>query len=326
MNDLVLESIRAAILLYMLIYLVKAGMKRRELCRKGWSFIIAGFGLLFFANVMDITDNFESLNRFVVIGDTPAQAFLEKMVGFSCGFLLLTIGLVRWIPTIKGVEHHKKRNKELKKDITEHKQIEEEISQERENLKAIFDAVPVCMMLVDVNIVIRNVNNVLSKLVDKNESQLIGVQPGDGLCCIYAIDDEKGCGHGPKCSSCVIRNASETVLKTGQPQHNIETQVTLIVNDRQIEPWLNISAEPVTLQEKPHVILTLQNISNRKDNEKKLQETLDKLERFNKLMIGRETRIIEMKKEVNALLIELGKEPYYQSVLKDEAVSARNVL
>lgn len=34
-------------------------------------------------------------------------------------------------------------------------------------------------------------------------------------------------------------------------------------------------------------------------------------------MIGREERVIEMKKEVNALLAELGREPQYTSVLEN---------
>jgi cyanate permease len=137
MNDIVLEVIRAAILLYLLIYLIKAGTKRRELCRKGWGFIVAGFGLLLFANVMDITDNFESLNRFVVIGDTQVQAFLEKMIGFMGGFALLAVGLIRWIPTITGVEYDKQINKELKKEITKRKQAELLIKKERDFAEAI---------------------------------------------------------------------------------------------------------------------------------------------------------------------------------------------
>ncbi len=63
--------------------------------------------------------------------------------------------------------------------------------------------------------------------------------------------------------------------------------------------------------------------------EEQLQETLAETERFNRLMTGREERIIEMKKEVNALPAELGREPQYKSVLKDEdneVISAGNSL
>jgi PAS domain S-box-containing protein len=134
MIDLILESTRAVILVFLFIYLVKAGKKRKELSKQGWSLIIAGFGLLCFATVIDITDNFESLNWLIFIGDTPIQAFLEKMVGFLLGFLLLSIGFIKWIPTITGVEYTKQLNEELKKEITERKQAEEILKTERRRL------------------------------------------------------------------------------------------------------------------------------------------------------------------------------------------------
>ncbi len=98
MFDVTLECIRAAILLYLLIYLAVTTRKQTDIARKGWYYILGGFSLLFFANIIDITDNFESLNKFIVIGDTPTQAILEKILGYSAGFLCVTIGLLKWLP------------------------------------------------------------------------------------------------------------------------------------------------------------------------------------------------------------------------------------
>lgn len=98
MSDIILEVVRSVILLGIIVYLLNVGRGRIELSQKGWRLIIAGFLLLLFGSVVDITDNFKSLNKFIVIGDTPAQAFLEKMVGFLGGFFVLAIGLVRWAP------------------------------------------------------------------------------------------------------------------------------------------------------------------------------------------------------------------------------------
>lgn len=50
----------------------------------------------------------------------------------------------------------------------------------------------------------------------------------------------------------------------------------------------------------------------------RLRETLEETARMNRLMLGREERIVEMKEEVNKLLLELGKKPHYKSVVSHE--------
>ena len=98
MIDVTLETVRALILLGIALFLWRIGRRRFEANRKGWNLIVAGFGLLLFGSLIDNTDNFEVLNRFVVVGDTGMQAFLEKFVGFLGGFLVLAWGLVFWMP------------------------------------------------------------------------------------------------------------------------------------------------------------------------------------------------------------------------------------
>jgi signal transduction histidine kinase len=98
MPDVILESVRALILLGIVIVLWNKGRGSFELTRKGWNYILAGFGLHFLGSLVDITDNFEGLNRFVIIGDTPTEAFLVSFVCFLGGFVLFAVGLLRWIP------------------------------------------------------------------------------------------------------------------------------------------------------------------------------------------------------------------------------------
>ena len=107
MNDILLESLRTLVLLGLLVFLVFAGRRREQSEQRGWGLILLGFFLLFVGSMVDITDNFQSLNHFVVIGDTETQAFIEKLVGFLGGFLVLTIGLIRWIPTVQSIQETK---------------------------------------------------------------------------------------------------------------------------------------------------------------------------------------------------------------------------
>ena len=49
-------------------------------------------------------------------------------------------------------------------------------------------------------------------------------------------------------------------------------------------------------------------------NEEQLQEKMKDLERFNRLAVGREHRMVELKREINELLRELGREEEYKTV------------
>ncbi|MEA1984440.1 MAG: ATP-binding protein [Euryarchaeota archaeon] len=153
MSDLILETVRTLVLLVILVYLWRAGSERAELSRKGWNLILAGFVLLFFGSTIDITDNYESLNHFVVIGDTEIQAFLEKMIGFLGGFVLLAIGLIQWLPTITGVEEKDQliielaerneerasMNRQLENEIDERKLAVEELKLSERRFRRLFE-------------------------------------------------------------------------------------------------------------------------------------------------------------------------------------------
>lgn len=100
MLDVILEVIRAAITGIILIYLVLVGKKRILSQQTGWNYIVIGFALILFGTLIDITDNFPSLDKYIIVGDTGVQAFLEKVVGYLFGFLFLAIGLLRWMPSV----------------------------------------------------------------------------------------------------------------------------------------------------------------------------------------------------------------------------------
>ena len=71
------------------------------------------------------------------------------------------------------------------------------------------------------------------------------------------------------------------------------------------------------LDEREHLLESFVDITKMKQAEKEKGEVIAEIERMNQLMTGREVRIIEMKKKVNSLLAELGREREYKSVLED---------
>lgn len=59
---------------------------------------------------------------------------------------------------------------------------------------------------------------------------------------------------------------------------------------------------------------THQDITQRKQDENRMLEQLEELRRWHDITLGREERIIELKQEINQILVESGKPPRYESV------------
>lgn len=75
-----------------------------------------------------------------------------------------------------------------------------------------------------------------------------------------------------------------------------------------VSPMRRSGAAPATY------VAIVEDITARKQSETKLREQLDELRRWNEATVGRESRIMELKREVNALLVTGGQPPRYASV------------
>ncbi len=77
--------------------------------------------------------------------------------------------------------------------------------------------------------------------------------------------------------------------------------------------WLQVELQPVVNERANPVnfIIIASDVTERRQAEERLRGTLAEVERFNRLMVGRETRVVELKLEVNALLRELARPPAY---------------
>ena len=112
-------------------YLWRIGKNETLQTEKGWKIIILGFSFIALGTLLDITDNFESLNQYIIIGDTPVESFLEKIVGYLFGFTLLAVGFIIWIPRV--VEN--KKLKQALVDETNQLKIEVKVRKKEEKLR-----------------------------------------------------------------------------------------------------------------------------------------------------------------------------------------------
>ncbi|MDO8303898.1 MAG: response regulator [Sedimentisphaerales bacterium] len=156
---------------------------------------------------------------------------------------------------------------------TKRKQMETSLQTEKDNLKAIFASSPVGMLLLDEETMIVDANAMIAGILSRDFGNIIGQRGGGGLGCVHSLENEKGCGFAQACPECPLRKGILQVLTSGISVHGVEIQPTLLINGRQQHPWLRVSAEPVILNGHKHVIVAIDNITERKQVEESLRRS-----------------------------------------------------
>jgi len=98
-----------------------------------------------------------------------------------------------------------------------------------------------------------------------------------------------------------VRQKVASALETGQAQ-----ELEIVLGQR------NLSFRLVPIPKRRYVNFYGMDISERKRAEEVLRSTNEELSRFNRAAVGRELRMIELKKEVNELLAQAGQPQRYQ--------------
>jgi len=122
-EDVILETLRAVFAMAVVVLMLRQWHQTKPLREiAGSGYILTGFILLAFASLIDITDNFDSLNHFILIGDTATESFLEKVVGYLFGFLCIAVGFKKWLPNMLKYQEH--LQSQLNQATSEVKQLE----------------------------------------------------------------------------------------------------------------------------------------------------------------------------------------------------------
>ena len=154
------------------------------------------------------------------------------------------------------------------------------IESKRKNLEAIFDAVPVGLLLIDENLIVIRVNNAIRQMVKKDYAEIINKSIGEALDCSIIATEGKSCGFGCNCGVCPLRQNIQKVFETSQPAYEPEFQSSTHFQNRQNVPWLAMSIEPVTIEDKKYVVVCLNDITIKKLAEEKLAQTMEMKSQF----------------------------------------------
>jgi len=164
------------------------------------------------------------------------------------------------------------------RDISERKRIHEILDRKQKNLEAIFDAAPFGMLLVNEDHAVARANDAVRHMSGQEYKEILGRDVCRALACARrasAPDDRES-----SCQECSLGRFIRATLESGTPVHGVEARPVLNDSGQQVRPWLSVSVVPVDIDGGKHVVVALNDITDRKRAEAELRETMDLKSQF----------------------------------------------
>ena len=127
-------------------------------------------------------------------------------------------------------------------------------------LRAVLDAIPSPVLIVDDDVRIRNYNLAAGKLLGEQPSLVLERRGGEAMHCIHATETPGGCGASPSCRDCAIRNSVREA--SGGQRVSRRSQRMRIVNGKAAtEINMLVTTAPFQYGGEALVLLILEDIS-----------------------------------------------------------------
>ncbi len=129
-----------------------------------------------------------------------------------------------------------------------------------EFLRAVLDAIPSPVLIVDNDIHILACNRAAAPLVGDEPKLVLHMRGGEALHCFNSTASPAGCGHSAGCQTCIVRNAVHSSFDN-QRVFRQKSKMTLAGVGGNSEVYLLVTAAPLHHEGGSYVILILEDIS-----------------------------------------------------------------
>jgi len=265
-----------------------------------------GIRKIFGCSPEDVVDDFTPIAKVIYPEDanrvnTDIENSAKNLTHFTCEFRVQIPGRpIQWIYSRSTPEQLPDGSITwygFNADITQRKEFEDALRESENKFRKIYEEGPFGMSLVNSNFKFIMVNRKFCEITGYTESELKQFTFSD-----ITYNDDKDIGVESvrkliKGEIQVFKSEKRYVRKDGEV---IWGALTVTANFDKNENFLyNVSI--------------VEDITERKKSEKKIQEQLDELIRWQKVTLGREERVQKLKEEVNELHSLLNKPPKYSN-------------
>lgn len=126
--------------------------------------------------------------------------------------------------------------------------------------RVLIDAIPWPVFVVEEDVRIVDVNTAGQSMLHPGDGPVFRQRAGEALGCIHATDSPEGCGRGPFCPDCVVRNSVNEALD-GIRVVRRQAAMQLVANGKTEEIRALVTAAPFAFQEHKLAMLILEDIS-----------------------------------------------------------------
>jgi PAS domain-containing protein len=124
--------------------------------------------------------------------------------------------------------------------------------------RAVFEAMPMPIFIVDQDITIFEQNAAASRLSGAKASET-GARVGQALHCVHAMLDHEGCGEAEACDDCVVRNSVKAAAR-GQSVPWQWARTELVREGKKVKVNFRVNCHPFNFERRSFVILILEGL------------------------------------------------------------------
>ncbi len=148
------------------------------------------------------------------------------------------------------------------RDVTERKQAEKILNQQKNELTAIFENAPFMMMVLDGKKRIRRANALACSFTGSAVTDMVEITPGEALHCLCSNDIPYA--SDPHCPKCTLHQTVMDTYESGKSHFQVEAILPTCIEDKEEKKIFLISTTKITFENSPLVLLSLQDITEHK--------------------------------------------------------------